>query len=75
VTSANWAEVAAITVPTLTILGGLAHVVYRLGRLTEKVEGLENDVGRVLSHVWPKVSGGRVPGDSGDHRPGLSGRR
>ena len=52
-TGANWAEVAAITVPTLTILGGLSHVVYRLGRLTEKVEGLENDVGRVLSHVWP----------------------
>ena len=45
--------IALVAVPTFTMLGGLAHVVYRLGRLTEKVDGLGEDMDRVFVRVWP----------------------
>lgn len=49
----DWGEVVAVAVPTVTILGGLIHVVFRLGRLTEKVEGLTDEVDDLKTHVWP----------------------
>lgn len=49
----DWGAVGATIAPTLIILGGLIHVVYRLGRLTEKVEGLVHDVEDLRDHAWP----------------------
>lgn len=48
---ADWIGIATLGV---AVLGGLAHVVYRLGRLTERIEGMAEDVGDLKERVMPK---------------------
>jgi hypothetical protein len=35
-------------------MGGLVHVVYRLGRLTEKIEDLEESVAKLEELEWQR---------------------
>ena len=51
--SATITAIAAIGGMFITIMGGLLHVIFRLGNLYNKVDSMEKDIEELRRYVFP----------------------
>jgi hypothetical protein len=63
--SASVTALAAVGTMFVAIMGGLLHVIFRLGNLYNKVESMEKDIEELRRYVFPMpykyTNGGLTP--------------